>query len=104
MEVLLKDHANLSSTVYEALAQGTLSDEMQNAASEAIHQASHLLTNIIKVGQKSDLSRIRQTLTSFKAHCETWDVVNNESVSPAEDLLKLFSGILIKPKFYRHSL
>ena len=95
LETMLEEHTVLYHSLYEALAMGSATDEMENEATQVIERATHILLKIVKDAHIQDLDRVRKLLTRFTAHCETWDVVNDQDISPANDIFKIFKGDFI---------
>ena len=95
VETMLEEHTGLCHSLYESLAQGSVTDEMENEATHKIERAAHIVLKIVKDAHIQDLDRVRKLLTRFTAHCETWDVVNDQDISPANDIFKIFKGDLI---------
>ena len=92
LDTILDDHTKLCHSLYESLALGSVTDEMENDATQMIERATHMALKVVKEAHIKDLDRVRQLLTRFKAHCETWDVVNDQDISPANAIYKLFKG------------
>ena len=81
-------------SLFEALARGTATEQMENEATDAIELATHMAMQLIREANSSDLSQARRVLSKFKTHCETWDVVNNQELNPAIDIFNLFKGFV----------
>jgi hypothetical protein len=94
-ETMLEEHTVLCHSLYEAMAQGSVTDEMDNEATHLIERATHVLLKVVKDAQIENLDRVRKLLDRFTSHCETWDVVNEQDISPANDIFKLFKGAII---------
>ena len=92
LQTALEEHALMCHTLFEALAQGSITEEMETEATKAIERATHMALQLIRDPSNAELNRTRQVLSLFKTHCEMWDVVNEEDLSPANDLFTLFKG------------
>ena len=95
VEALLKSHARISDSIFEALAQGTLTSELETEANDVLEQLGDLFNEMMKncsMSSPKETDQILQAIAALFAHCDAREVVNSVGLNPAVELKKKFEG------------
>ena len=95
LKTLLSEHNVHCGTLYEAMAHGTLTAEMQSEATKMMDQANQLAIEIMRDGSILDAPDIVKTLQLFHSHCDEWDIVDDKGANPVKGYLEAYKGSTI---------
>ena len=94
LETLISTHAEICGRLYEALAQGTMTDEIQSDADKIMNQAHDLAIEMNQTCLNSEFPVIQKAFEAFHAHCDAWDITDNKGKNPVNEILDSLRGIL----------